>query len=123
VRQLIARHISTVKELEVLVKLAEESRPWTAQQVGESLYFSSDAALRILVSLSDAGLATVHEGDPPMFEYNRFSGQDAVVRELADLYRQMRVRIIEQIYSGPEDAIQNFADSFIIKKDKDKDKE
>ncbi|HLU76748.1 MAG TPA: hypothetical protein VKZ48_02455 [Burkholderiales bacterium] len=45
------------------------------------------------------------------------SQMDAAVQDLAIVYEQLRVRVIEYIYSRPSDSVRSFAHAFRIKGD------
>lgn len=116
VKQFIARHIRTVNDLEVLLLLAGGRREWTAQEVDERIFLGLDPTENVLAGLVDSCLIVRTQGAPSRFAYDASNPDELAVRELARIYAQMRVRVIEQIYKGPADTLKSFADAFRFKR-------
>lgn len=119
VQALIARHIRTVKDLEVLLLLLDRGMEIDAATVGEAMYISPEAAERILSGLADTGLVVRSDATPPTYRYDSANGNDSAVRELASDYGRMRVRVIEMIYGSPDDPLKSFADAFKFRRGKE----
>jgi hypothetical protein len=118
VRQLIAQHIESVEQLEVLLHLrANSDRGWTADEIAQTLHIQPDSAGRRLDDLCGRGFCAV-EGD--RYRYSpAVPAVDAVVGGLAQVYATHRVSVISLIFSKPTDTIQTFADAFRIRRDED----
>lgn len=122
VRALLRRHVGSVSDLETLLLLAERAdRAWTAEQLRQALYLARDAVQAALDRMAAAGLVT--SGDWPdgaTYRFDPARPEDAqTVAELAVIYRQRRVRVIEEIYSRPLHSVRSFAHAFRFKKERD----
>ena len=110
----IDRHIESVEQLEILLLLAQETRDWSFTEIFKRIQSSEISIMQRLQQLIAAGFVVTNQGQ------FRFEPADAGVREtirqLSDLYRQRRVRVIEAIYNRKTDAVQSFADAFRFKK-------
>lgn len=112
--ELLARHIASVEELEILLLLFQEpGKAWTAESIYQIVKSSRDSVGQVLQKFVSAGL--VADSQP---EGYRFSTQTdaALVGELSRCYRAMPVRVIQAIYQRPRDAAQEFADAFKLKR-------
>jgi hypothetical protein len=111
VRQLIAQHIESVEQLEVLLHLrANADRTWTADEVAQNLHIQPDSAERRLDDLRARGFFAVEEN---RYRYSPAQpAMDALVGGLAQVYSTHRVSVISLIFSKPTDTIQTFADAF-----------
>jgi predicted transcriptional regulator len=114
VLQFIDRHIESVEHLEILLLLSGDSKDWRAAEIYSKIQSSQASIEQRLQQLSAAGLL-VQNGAGYHFE-PRNDATRQVVRELADLYRQRRVRVIEAIYSRKTDSVQSFADAFKLRR-------
>lgn len=110
----VDRHIESIETLEILLLLSEEERGWSVAEIFRRIQSSPASVEHRLSSLKNAALLKEEQG------LYRFAPADdamrAVVRDLAEAYREWRVRIIETIYSRKIDAVQGFADAFRFKK-------
>lgn len=118
VQQLLADHIRSIAQLELLLLLrAERERAWTVDDAARGLYTATTMTEPLLESLTMAGLVAANEGSPKRFQYwPKTPELDQTVQELAQLYHQRRVTITNLIYSGPIQKLQNFADAFRFRK-------
>ena len=116
VRQLLVDCIRSVSQLEVLLLLMRESgTEWTAERVSAELYIQPQPAAEHLRKLHNGGLLTKIE--PDRYRYGTdTTDRDRAVRDLARLYSVMRLRVINEIMSIPDDSIQSFADAFKFKR-------
>lgn len=117
VRQLISSHIRTVNDLEALLLIVNSRREWTAREVGDAMYISPESSEAQLTGLVDARLLARKDENPPRYYYDPSIADDKTVRQLAEVYSRMRVRVIEMIYQNPRTTIQSFADAFKFRKD------
>jgi hypothetical protein len=115
VRQLIARHIDSVQQVEVLVLLRRDpEQAWTAETISRELRIAGASCAEWLDRFATAGLVkSDHLGyrDAPNGRHA------AAVAELIDLYGRRRTSLIEAIYSRPSDSIQSFSDAFRLRRD------
>jgi len=115
VLQFVDRHIESVEQLEVLLLLVEDERAWKPAEILQRIQSSSASIDQRLASLRNAGF--VSEESPGVFRYAPADEQTRrTIRDLADSYRERRVRIIEAIYSRKTDSVQTFADAFRFKR-------
>jgi hypothetical protein len=116
VRQLIARHIVSIEQLEILLLLREHrARSWTPAQVNDRLQSS---LLSVTARLDDlAGRGLLHR-DSDQFRYDATEELEAVVAALARDYCERRYSVIDLIFSKGSDRLKVFADAFKVKKKK-----
>jgi hypothetical protein len=119
-RRFIGEHFSSIVQLELLLLLAGDGgKSWSADEVAKNLYIAPEAALGFLEGLRAQGLCQP-TGDVP--ERYRFAPSkpewEQLTRDLAALYKERRVTIINLIYAGPAEKFQSFADAFRLRKDK-----
>ncbi|HVK38408.1 MAG TPA: hypothetical protein VNA88_07755 [Candidatus Kapabacteria bacterium] len=121
VRDLLARCIRSVSQLEVLLLLMRESESdWTAERTSAELYIQPQPAADHLMKLHTSGLIEKTGSDPDRYRYApRSNAVDRAVRDLAQVYGMMRLRVINEIMTNPDDSIQSFADAFKLRKDKE----
>lgn len=107
----IERFVESVEHLEILLLLFGASEGMSASDVFQKIQSSSASVELRLSQLEDSRLITRDEQGTFWFNPAKESDR-AIVANLDACYRQMRVRIIEAIYSRKIDAIQTFADAF-----------
>jgi hypothetical protein len=114
----IAEYIDSAEQLETLLLL--HSRPdqeWDADAVARAIYTVPQSASRRLETLTELGLAHATGAAARTYRYApRDPELDRRVQALASVYRERRVAVINQIYSGPQGAVQSFADAFKLRK-------
>lgn len=120
VRRLIAEHIESVVQAEVLLLLhAQAPAPASADFVATQLRVDHAWAQAQLDNLCLRGLLRCSDPPQRLYHYAPASPDlDSAVTGLAQAYENRRVTIINLIYSKPPDAIRNFADAFRLRKDK-----
>jgi hypothetical protein len=123
VRRFVRARIRSVGELEVLLLLHRDpNRWWNADQVNSELRSSLQSALQCLDALLRAGLAEEKDQDGRAFRFHRADAEaEAVVPQLAELFRDRMAAIVEIIYSPQRDSIREFADAFRLSKKGGKD--
>jgi hypothetical protein len=121
VRNLLSDCIRSISQLEVLLLLLRESSTeWTAERTAAELYIQPQPAAEHLARLHASALIRKVGVDPDRYQYGpAASERDRAVRDLAQIYSVMRLRVINEIMSQPDDSIQSFADAFRIRKDKE----
>lgn len=120
VRDLIRRSIRSVADLEALLLLSSQpDREWHISDISRALYVAGSAAEAQLEHIKSQGFAV----SPSSGVYCYAPMDDKVrqaVEELAVAYEQLRVRVIEYIYSRPSDSVRSFAHAFRFKGDAEK---
>ena len=114
VKRFIAAHITSVEQLEILLLLrGDPAVEWDPRDVSNELYSQPESALRRLDDLTARGLL-VCAGN--RFRYAPANaGLAKAVEELADTYARRRVRVITQIFAGPDEAAESFSAAFRFK--------
>ena len=115
IRDFIARHIASVEELEVLLLLQEDqNRRWSAAEINERLRSQEASIAKWLEALVALGLAAGSEGLYRFAPANEELAIDA--RALADAYRERRIKVIEVIFSKPNENLLNFVRAFDLRR-------
>jgi hypothetical protein len=110
-----------VTDLETLLLVArEQGKSWRGEELSRALYLTPGAALEQLMHLQALGLvrSTTDEDGDHWFRYA--PAEPAMHQQVADLahdYAQLRVRVIEYIYSRPSDSVRSFARAFKLRKE------
>lgn len=118
VRQLIARHLATMEQVDVLLLLARTPEQWrTGEQIRTDLRIDEQGvAARTFSELSAAGLIETDGATPPCYRYAPSNARDkAAVELLALAYNERPVTLVRAIYARPTPA-QSFADAFRLRK-------
>jgi DNA-binding IclR family transcriptional regulator len=115
VRDFIARHIVSIEQLEVLLLLTEtEDRAWTARELNERLRSQEASIAKWLAALQAQKMVTVTD------QRFRFAPADVTLRRqvaaLAEAYRSRRIKVIELIFSKPNETLRSFVDAFDLRK-------
>lgn len=119
VERLIAQHIHSVEQLEVLLLLRRTAdRDWSAGEVARELSTSPGSAATRLEDLAARGwLVASPDG---RYAYDGSDGErDGAVGELAKTYATRRVTVISMIFSKPSENIRTFADAFKLRRKED----
>ena len=113
-RRLIAKHIHSVEQLEVLLLLrAAPDKEWTAAEVARALVAQPDTAVVRLDDLAERRLVRKRDD-----RYVYAPGErEHDVTELAECYASRRTAVIGLIFSKPSGAVTSFSDAFRFKKD------
>lgn len=103
VRQLLEGHIDSVSQLELLVLLVREQRPWRSQEIAAVMVLTVEHVDGLLASLARAGLL---EGDGKTYLF-RPSDQSAkrAAEDLARIYQTYRLRITNIVFTKPNDRV------------------
>ncbi len=117
VKDIIHRFIRSVADLEALLLVSSEPhRDWHPSEISHALYITGSAAEAQLTRLAVHGLLL--PGERGTYRYApQDEGVRAAIAELAVVYEQWRVRVIEYIYSSPSDSVRSFAHAFRFKGD------
>lgn len=117
-QRLIARHIHSVEQLEILLLLRKApEKPFTVQDVFRVIQSSVASVTASLSYFANEGfLVQEPEG------HYRFAPGNAELAKaaaaLSEAYHERRVAVIEAIYNKPSDPVRNFADAFKLRKEK-----
>lgn len=119
-RRFISEHLGSIVQLELLLLLsADGNKAWSADEVAKALYISPEAALGFLEGLRGQGLCQLSANTPQHYQFAPAKPEwEQLTRELAAMYKERRVTIINLIYAGPVQKFQSFADAFRLRKDK-----
>lgn len=120
VRRLIADHVKSVEQLEVLLLLrANPDRDWNGDEVSRTLQSQPESAAARLADLAARGFCARRGEGENRYRYAPATAALArTVDELADSYAKRRHTVISLIFESPSDAIQSFADAFRLRKDR-----
>jgi hypothetical protein len=115
VLQFLADHIRSIAQLELLLMVhRDRQRSWTVADAAKELYTAASMTEPLLESLRAIGLVNLR-GD--QYQYApKSKSLDGIVEDLAQVYQQRRVTIVNLIYSAPVQKPQDFADAFRIRK-------
>jgi DNA-binding transcriptional ArsR family regulator len=112
--------IRSVTQLEILLLLFKHpDRTWSGSEVNAALSNSETSIRAHLEKLVDTGLvAAQRQGDSVLYRFNKENEKGrGTMAELAENYQRWRFRIIEAIYAPQNSSLENFSDSFRIKKE------
>ena len=111
----IGRHIRSMNSLELLLYMRDHADAGiSARQVTEALRGNAAAMADMLTFFKSHELLA--EDAPGMFHYRpRTPDDETVLAELAWLFRQRPVALMDAILASPSDKIRSFADAFRIK--------
>lgn len=121
VRRFIDAHISSVEQIEALMLLHDESsKEWTPLEVAKALYTSEESTAVRLAELHKHGLLSQVRSDQIRYRYEpRSSVLRSGLETTLEAYAKRKVAVINQIFAGPSDDVQSFADAFRFRKDED----
>lgn len=114
-KDFIARHIISVAQLEILLLLhADPTREWTAREITLHLRSEETSVHKWLGMLVSLGLAaqsgTTYRFAPATDELANKTGA------VAEAYRERRIKVIELIFSKPNENLLNFVRAFDLRK-------
>lgn len=120
VLDLIALHIDSVEQLEVLLLLhGTRDRSWTPAAASEELRTNESSTRERLADLAHHGLVAL-DRPPDQYRYlPRTPEQARAVAGLAEAYATRRVSVITHIFAKPLDKIRSFADAFRLRRESD----
>jgi hypothetical protein len=119
VRQLIARHVQTMEQVEVVLLLARSpGRALSADEIRGELRLESTALPpRTLAGLEAGRLVEAEPGPPPRWRYAPATAElRRAVELLAVAYNERPVTLVRLVYERPSPA-QSFSDAFRLRKE------
>jgi hypothetical protein len=115
VRDFVTRYIVSLEQLEVLLVLQEKKdRDWSAVEINGRLRSQESSIVKWLEALVSFGLVA-RTGDRYCFA----PASEALARDtatLADAYRERRIKVIELIFSKPDENLLSFIRAFDLRK-------
>lgn len=119
VQSLIARHIDSVVQLELLLLLHRGSdRAWTANEIATELRIEPAWTASQLERLSARQLIRLVHAASASYRYVPATPELAgTIDRLARVYADRRVSLTALIYSKPVDTLRSFAEAFRFRKD------
>jgi hypothetical protein len=119
IRNFINSHIDSVEQVEAIVLMrADPQREWTAEEMAKKLYTSAESASARLGHLHRKGLLSEIRSDAIRYRYEqRTPGLRKAVEDFVEVYTKRKVAVINQIFSGPTEDVQSFADAFRFRRD------
>lgn len=98
----VRRYIRSVEKLEILVLLQETpAQTWSAQAVYEVTRSNPVSVEQCMRELCRDGLIQMADGPAPVYFFEPVSKELAgLVADLAALYKEKRVRVLQMIYPG-----------------------
>jgi hypothetical protein len=120
-RQFLLTSIDSIAQLEGLLWLRiHAGQGWDAATLARHLYVTETDAASLLAPLVARDLVAVEQG---YYAYRPATAElDAMVTQIADLYRQYLIPVTNLIHAKPEkpgkSRIEAFADAFRLRKDK-----
>jgi len=120
IRRFLRLHVNSIEQLEILLRLnAIAPQSESSAAIASALYLSPESVEARLNAYVQKGVVLRSSGSPAQYELKHDPGIRRHIDSLAKLYRERRVSIINEIFSNPNDAIQTFADAFIIGRKKE----
>lgn len=119
IQQFIFRHIDSLEQIEVLLLLCgSHGQAWTPDEINAQLRSSNESVQKRLDSLVAHGLVAEVDSQTHAHQYHPATHELAhAVDQLAENYRERRLKVIECIFSKPISSLRIFADAFRIRKD------
>jgi hypothetical protein len=115
VSQFILDHVDSIELLEVLLMLAgHPGAAFTTVEVSDHLRTVPSSAANRLTMLRDHKLVDQLPGD--RYRLRADAELAKLVSEVAQAYRDWRVRVVTLIYSRPSNVVRVFTDAFVLKK-------
>lgn len=115
-KQLIARNIHSIEQLEVFLLLGKDAkRLYSPAEVFQAIKTNEASIARCLHLFVRDGLVTA-ESDGH-FQFVDDAKLLGIVSELAQAYRERYVALIGMIYNKPDQQMQSFANAFRFRKE------
>jgi hypothetical protein len=113
VRSLLERHFTSVSELEALLVLIRDCRPWTVKELARALVINEDHAESLMAALIKMRLVA-SVGPAYIFDPHKKADR-AAAEALSALYDKYRLRIMNVIFSKPSEPLREFGEAFRLR--------
>jgi len=117
VRALIADHVHSITQLDLLLLLHAADRPLSPADVSRELRIPERLAEGQLLDFTAAGLATGDRASPSAFRFDRHGRHGTAVAELARCVTERKRAVHDLILAGPSDDVQVFSDAFRFRRE------
>jgi hypothetical protein len=119
VRGFISKNIDSIAQLEGLLLLrANPAIQYNVRTIAERLYISDEESEWLLHDLHENGLIAKNQSSEYFYQ-PQSSELLSMVEKLADIYSRYLLAVTHFIHSKSKSRIQEFANAFRIRKDKD----
>jgi hypothetical protein len=118
VQRFVGAHISSIELLEVLLLLRRTGeREWTAAAVAREIGSSMMSIRDRLANLAAMRfLSAREEDDELLYRYAPAEDDRPIIDDLAAVYKERRLTMINLIYARPQSDIETFSDAFRLRK-------
>jgi hypothetical protein len=117
VRRFVFEHIHSVAQLEVLLHLRRDRGERSAHPIGRELRLPDELVAAHLEDLEQRGLLRSRPATERLYRYDPSTGALAdAVDGLATAYEVQRARVVDMIFSKPQEALMEFADAFRLRR-------
>lgn len=115
-RRFLSRDIDSIGTLEVLVLVCcKRDRAWSVDDLVRETRTTEFAIRQRLSVLRKLNLVDERDG----WQYVASPADDEVVVQTVDAFREMRLRVIEAIYSNARGSFREFAEAFRLRDDEE----
>ena len=115
VSDFILAHVDSIELLEVILMLAAQpGTAFTTVEVSDHLRTAPSSAANRLTMLRDHKLVDVLPGD--RYRVRADPELAKLLGEVAQAYRDWRLKVVTLIYSRPSDVVRVFTNAFLLKK-------
>lgn len=117
-RRFIKEYITSLEQLEILLLLYHTAdRLWTIEEVFKVIQSNPHSVADRLQGLVSLGFLIAEGSDKPAYRFQPASSEAAQrTSELAKAYALSKYKVVETIFSTPRDQVQQFADSFKLRR-------
>lgn len=120
VKRFVLLAIPSVPYLEAIILLrGEPDKSWDSKEIAQRLYLNDGSGQALLTELKAGGIVVDDEHAPPLYRYQPRTGDlQQMFDLLADIYPKNLVEITNLIHSKLNRKARQFADAFLLRKDK-----
>jgi hypothetical protein len=117
VRRFVFEHIHSVAQLEVLLHLRSDGRERDAAAIAREHRMPDELIAAHLADLEQRALLRSRPGPHRVYRYDPQTSELAdAVAGLAEAYAAQRARVVDMIFSKPQDVLLDFADAFRLRR-------
>lgn len=120
VKRFVLLAIPSVPYLEAIILLrGEPHKSWDSREIAQRLYLNDGSGQALLTELKLGGIVVDDEDAPSLYRYQPRTGDlQQMIDLLADIYPKNLVEITNLIHSKLNRKARQFADAFLLRKDK-----